>query len=255
MDFHEAANIFPLDEEHLHELADDIREHGQQVAIEVCDGQILDGRRRWKACKMANVIPKTVDVSPDDPVAYVMSLNLHRRHLTVSQAGMCAQRARAMYDEAAKERMKAGKKVDPVDNCAQGDTGRARDQVGKAFGVSGATVDRAAQVQREGIPEVIKAVDDGKIAIYKAEQIATAPKHLQSTLLENALKKPRCSPKATSNIDGNENQEAGPKHNGKPPVGVILANEALNVLMRIPKRDSLRKRGFQIVADWIRANP
>jgi hypothetical protein len=36
--------------------------------------------------------------------------------------------------------------------------------------------------------------------------------------------------------------------------GVILANEAINCLTRIPKNDALRKRGFQIVTDWIKAN-
>ena len=49
-----------------------------------------------------------------------------------------------MYDEAAKERKKAAGKEHGrgqekvVDNCAQPtDGGKARDQVGKAFGVSG----------------------------------------------------------------------------------------------------------------------
>lgn len=37
-------------------------------------------------------------------------------------------------------------------------------------------------------------------------------------------------------------------------VGVIRANEAVNSLSRIPKNDALRKRGFQIVKDWIKAN-
>lgn len=257
MDFHEAANIFPLDEEHLHELADDIREHGQYQPIEVFEGQILDGRRRWKACKMANVIPKTVEVDPDDPVAYVLSLNLHRRHLTVSQAAMCAQRARKMYDDAAKERQKARKGNQPgatVDNCAQleADTGKARDQVGQAFGVSGGTVDRARVVIEKAIPEVAKAVDAGKITVYKGKQIATSPKNLQKELLDVAIqgkgKSPETNPREETEPDAN------PKRNGKPPVGVILANEALNVLMRIPKHDTLRKRGFQIVTDWIRAN-
>lgn len=37
-------------------------------------------------------------------------------------------------------------------------------------------------------------------------------------------------------------------------VGVIRANEAINALMRIPRKDALRARGFQMVQDWIRAN-
>jgi hypothetical protein len=36
--------------------------------------------------------------------------------------------------------------------------------------------------------------------------------------------------------------------------GVMRANEALNCLMRIPKNDGLRKRGLQIVTDWISHN-
>lgn len=36
--------------------------------------------------------------------------------------------------------------------------------------------------------------------------------------------------------------------------GVALANEAIGCLMRIPKNDGLRERGFQIVKDWIRRN-
>ena len=65
----------------------------------------------------------------------------HRRHLTVSQAAMCAQRARKMYDDAAKDRQKAaggdrksnGAKSLPA-NCPEAiSTGDARDQVGETL--------------------------------------------------------------------------------------------------------------------------
>src|SRR5262245_52912883 len=36
--------------------------------------------------------------------------------------------------------------------------------------------------------------------------------------------------------------------------GVTHANYAINALIRIPKDDALRERGFQIVADWIKSN-
>ncbi len=35
---------------------------------------------------------------------------------------------------------------------------------------------------------------------------------------------------------------------------IFIANEAIDALKRIPKNDPLRKRGFQIVTDWIRAH-
>jgi len=249
MQFHDAANIFPLAENDIDAIAESIRQEGLKVPIETLDGKILDGRTRWKACKKAGVKAKFREVKVDDPIAYVLALNLHRRHLTVSQAAMCAQRARAMYDRRAKDRMLAGKKKDPPDNCPEGDFGDARDQVGEQFGVSGKSVDRAAKVQKDGVPDVVQAVDAGKVSVNRAAVIASYPAGMQSALLDGKTGRKNHSPKATP---------AKPKE--EPPegvsrgVGIERANEAINCLIRIPKNDRLRKRGFQIVTDWIKRN-
>lgn len=142
LEFHIAANLFPMDDESLDELSKDIKKQGLQNAIEMYGGQILDGRRRYMACRMACVEPEFREVSPDDPIAYVLSQNLHRRQLTPSQKAMVVGRAREMYDQQAKERMTSGKgrdgsggrghKQNPVENLPQGlDHGSARDA---AFG-------------------------------------------------------------------------------------------------------------------------
>ena len=259
MDFHEAANIFPLDEEHIAELAKDIKKHGLLTPIETLKGKIIDGRRRFLACKKAKVKPDFVDVTSlvEDPISYVLSGNLHRRHLTVSQAAMCAQRARAMYDKAAKERQREHGKTapgKPKNTCDQKSTsvsGKARDDVGKAFGVSGPSVARAKQVQQHGIPEVVEAVDRGEVTVTTASSIAAQPTELQKPLLDAALqKRQQKSPKAKP---GKSNGKAKPAGEFQG-VGVIRANEAINCLKRIPKKDALRKRGFQIVTDWIKHN-
>lgn len=255
MQFHEAANIFPLDDEHLDELAEDIKKHGLQIPIEQMDGKIIDGRRRWLACEKAGVTPNIIPVSAEDPIAYVLSLNLHRRHLTVSQAAMCAQRARKMYDEAAKERQKLseGRGKKGLANCPDL-KGTARDQVGETFGVSGKSVDRAAKVIKDGIPEIAEAVDSNEITIFKASQIVANPPELQKPLLDAALasKNKVSSPKSEP---ANHKQEKPSKRkDGLVGVGIIRANEAINCLSRIPKNDALRKRGFQLVSDWMKAN-
>ena len=144
MQYHEAANIFPLDEEHLDELAQDISDHGQQIAIETLDGLIVDGRRRYLACQRAGIEPKFRKVEVVDPFAYVISLNIHRRHLTPSQLSMSAAMAREGYEKMAKERQKASTSMagkasgasrrgesNVVENLPpRSDNGKARDQVG-----------------------------------------------------------------------------------------------------------------------------
>lgn len=264
--FHAAANIFPLDDEHLQELADDIKANGLLVPIETLDGEIIDGRRRWLACKLRGVKPSVVAVKTDDPIKYVLSLNLHRRHLTVSQLGMVGDRAREMYDKAAKERLAVGQKAggkarhsSSEKNSSQSSRApQSRDQIGGAVGVSGNTIDKARRVREKGIPEVAKAVESGVLSINKADLVARLPKEEQSAALQQALKPRPASPRnagkgANSKRPAVETEDDLPEGVSRG-VGVARANEAIDCLKRIPKNDRLRKRGFQIVTDWIRHN-
>ena len=50
---HPLAEIFPLlDDKALQDLADDIKQNGQQTPILACRGTIVDGRNRLKACEI-----------------------------------------------------------------------------------------------------------------------------------------------------------------------------------------------------------
>ena len=261
LEYHEAANIFPLDEEHLDELAEDIRKQGLLHPIEMFGDKILDGRRRWLACQRAKVKPTMVKVNPDDPVAYVLSLNLHLRHLTVSQRAMVAARARAMYEKAAKERMSEGGKEAGRGRPKKGKEnssypksgGQSRDQIGAAVGVSGNTIDKARRVQEAKMPELVKAVEDGALSINKADEVARLPQEERSAALQEAMK-PRAASPRTVGKNGNTKEEDDLPEGVSRGVGVTKANEAVDCLRRIPKNDRLRKRGFQIVTDWIKRN-
>lgn len=47
------------------------------------------GRNRREACKLAGVTPVAKSLNPDDdPTAYVLSANIHRRHMTKGQRAM-----------------------------------------------------------------------------------------------------------------------------------------------------------------------
>jgi len=80
---HALAEMFPLMEDaEIDELAADIKENGLQEAIDLYEGQILDGRNRHAACLRCGVEPRFVDFSGTDPLDFIISKNLHRRHLS-----------------------------------------------------------------------------------------------------------------------------------------------------------------------------
>jgi len=86
LDFHPVANIFPLMTGAEYDaLVSDIAEHGQHEAIWLYEGKVLDGRNRLRACNQLGLVPEFREYSGDDPQAFVVSLNLHRRHLTREQ--------------------------------------------------------------------------------------------------------------------------------------------------------------------------
>jgi ParB-like chromosome segregation protein Spo0J len=87
--FHPLADIFPLMQgEDFTALVADIREHGLRESIVLYEGKILDGRNRYRACIEAGVepaYPKTFTGDQADAVAFVISVNIRRRHLTLGQ--------------------------------------------------------------------------------------------------------------------------------------------------------------------------
>lgn len=258
MQIHEAANIFPMEDETIQELADDIAKNGLHCPVQLLDGKVIDGRRRLAACAIAGVKPATEDIDTDDPVAYVLSINLHRRHLTPSQRAMVGARARECYDRAAKERQQVRKGHQAgasVESLPQLDTGKARDQVGKVVGVSGKSIDHATRVIKNAVPEVVKAVDEGRMAVSTAAILSTDPPEVQRAEAQKPKRSRTYQSVSTPLSNGKASQEDTEPKEGTPRgKGVILANEAINCLSRIPKNDPLRQRGLQIVVDWVRRN-
>jgi hypothetical protein len=85
---HPFAKLFPsLSDEEMTELTSDIKAHGQLNPITLFEGKILDGNHRWRACETLGITPKTVEFHPNgvDPLAFVVSQNAMRRHLSFQQ--------------------------------------------------------------------------------------------------------------------------------------------------------------------------
>lgn len=105
---------------------------------------------------------------------------------------------------------------------------------------------RAKRVVEKGTDELVKAMDEGDITISRAAKIASLPKAEQSEAIAKS--------KEGVGDDDSTDAKSTPAEIKVQGVGVIRANEAINCLTRIPKDDPLRKRGFQIVMDWIKHN-
>jgi hypothetical protein len=168
---HPAAEIFPqLTDEELDELAKDIEAHGLRQPIWVLDGKILDGRNRWNACRMVGVeIPDHMrkEYTGDDPVAFVISQNLRRRHLTPSQLGMVAIEIEKVYAEKTKEKEQQRKSGGDFPKNGKVKMQASR-QAAAAVGVSHGSVEQAKAIAKAS-PELAKEVKEGKKSISAAQ--------------------------------------------------------------------------------------
>lgn len=208
---HEYARLFPmLSDEEVQELAEDIAKNGLRIPIVIdADDKILDGRNRAAACAIAGVEPvyEPFIGSDEDKLAFVVSCNIHRRHLTTSQRASVAAKLLPIYEEQAAKRAKAtqakpGKKVGKaVENLPQPSTselwaaeqsrkesGKARDKAGAAMNVSGKAVDMAAKVHAKAVPEIIEAVDRGELAVSAAALVADLPEDKQKEIAADGPK-------------------------------------------------------------------
>lgn len=78
---HPAANVFPMmEDKRFAELKEDIKQNGLREPITLCDGMVLDGRNRYKACEELGIEPSTRNYS-GNPWSMSWSLNGARRDL------------------------------------------------------------------------------------------------------------------------------------------------------------------------------
>jgi hypothetical protein len=88
---HPAAELFPmLSDDDIETLGRDISQNGLRVPLVFTpDKQLLDGRNRLLAMARKGIDGGEIFVGKrvcqDDPYAYVVSVNIHRRHLTTTQ--------------------------------------------------------------------------------------------------------------------------------------------------------------------------
>ncbi len=184
--FHEVAELFPLLEgEAFEELVKDIERNGLREAILVdADGTIIDGRNRYRACKVAGVEPRFEEWKGEGSLEEAsLSLNLRRRHLNESQRALVAARlAIRMETEAVKRRGRH--QGQNRANLPGIDFGDSRAKAALRINVSARLTSYAMKVVRNGCAELVAVVGKGKLAVSTAAGVAGLPEAEQKRLVE-----------------------------------------------------------------------
>lgn len=175
MKFHEYANLFPLMEgEELDRLAEDIKDNGQLEPIWTYEDKILDGRNRFKACAQVGVTPEFRVYKGAEPILFVVSMNLIRRHLTATQRAVVGYDILAPLETEAKKRQ-LRKPADSVQEKIPEQTGvQARGVAAEIVGVNEhyiSDVKRIAQTPQGA--EIIEEMRSGELDMLGAKAKAT----------------------------------------------------------------------------------
>jgi ParB-like nuclease domain. len=159
LELHPLSTIFPpIVGEAFNDLVADIKEHGLREPIALYQGRVIDGRNRLRACEKLGIAAATKEVSPPDPLAYVVSINLRRRHLRDGQRALIAARL---------ANVKNGENRYSI--CPEQIT------VAKAsdlLNVKSRTLHWARQADRHASPEIVSLVEAGKLSVSAAGKIS-----------------------------------------------------------------------------------
>lgn len=166
---HPLSSIFPdMDEQQFRSLQQDIEQRGLLEPIWTFEGRVLDGRHRLRACTAIGRLPAFREYEGDDPLGFVIAMNLKRRHLNESQRAMVGAE---------------------IANLPQGRPGKAanlpvsQSDAAEIVHVSERLVRDAVQVKQDADPALTEAVRRGRVAVSQAARLSSAPPETQRRIV------------------------------------------------------------------------
>lgn len=195
--FHPVSEVFPLLEgEAFEAFKADIAENGLREQLWTWQGAIIDGRNRLRACIALGIKPATREWDGKGSlVRFVLSLNLHRRHLSPSQGGMAATNALPFLQEEAKRRQSEGGKT--------GGNGRPQIIQKKVCQIIDTPIrqpDRAAQ-------EAAELFHTNRQYVHDAQKIKAESPELATKVLQGELSIPQAKKRLQDKASGNGKRE------------------------------------------------
>jgi len=172
---HPYARLFPpMSDKAFEALRQDLAENGQHEPIVItADNKILDGMHRYTALArmQAEIKTEVFEGTEAEALALVVSKNLHRRHLNGSQRAMVSDK---LAD------MKQGARTDLASIEAKSQVAAA-----EMMNVSRSSVQRAGRVRAEAEPEIVEAVEAGRMELNTAVQAKDLPAEDQRAIAES----------------------------------------------------------------------
>ena len=188
--------------------------------IENSEYEVISGHRRLHACKKAGIetVPALIySLDRDAATIAMVDSNLHREKILPSEKAFAYKM-----------------KIE-----AMGHRGKTCGQVGHKSRDMFSDVDSGRQVQRyirltELIPEILKMVDDGKIALTPAVELSYLTKQEQQNLLET-MESEDCTPSLSQAIQMKKLSQLG-----------FLDMDKIFVILREPKANQQDKISFRV---------
>lgn len=160
-------------------LVADVKANGLRQPIVLHDGMILDGGNRYRACVEAGVEPGFIDFDGESLVAFVLSANLHRRHLSPGQQAAIV----ASAQDWAKANSRGGDRKSDQSATLHFDSAEKR---AAESGASLRTQKMADKVAKAD-PELAKKVAHGEVSLPKAAAKVDGKKPKKSKRELNAV--------------------------------------------------------------------
>jgi len=179
--WHAHADIFPwMEGGDRAALVEDVRRNGVIEPIVFLDGAVLDGRNRYTVARELGIEYPRCDYTGNDPLGFVISRNLARRHLSESQRAMVAGTlAKMTREDAGRIGGKAEEATANLRLLPDDPQPISVEQAAEMLNVSTRSVESAKKVIRKGVPELAEAVKADKIAVSAAAEIANQPEPVQ----------------------------------------------------------------------------
>lgn len=168
IELHPLCTYFPrMSDAEFISLKENIQINGQTHPIYTLDGMILDGGNRYRALCELGIAPVIIEYTGSNPTQFILSSNLHRRHLTQGQSAAIVSASHSWVNAQAQDNNAQLQDVAQLDSA----TSRA-----KQSGVGHRTQQLADKLVKEAPAELVKEVIDGKKSLNKAIKEISPPK-------------------------------------------------------------------------------